>query len=130
MDEQIKKMMKILGCSEEEAKQIVKDDAAIDKGEKLFEMTAEQKAASKKARATGTKKRAAYKFDKRERKPNEVKRLIIDRLARDLAEWDMFEETFAQTINTTNIERSIDFNVEGRNFTLTLTEHRKPKEGA
>lgn len=130
MNEQIKKMMKILGCSEEEAAQIVKDDAAIDKGEKLFEMTDEQKKASKKARAAGGKKRGAYKFDKRERKPNDVKRIIINRLAQDLAEWDMFEETFAQTINTTNIERAIDFTVDGRNFTLTLTEHRKPKEGA
>ena len=33
MNEAIEKMMKILGCSEDEARQLVADDAAIDKGE-------------------------------------------------------------------------------------------------
>ena len=127
MEEAIKKMMDILGCSYDEAAQIVKDDAAIDSGEKLFELTDEQKKASKKARSTGTKKRTAYKFSKRERKPNEVKRWIIERVKILCEGWEQNGD--ALNVEVTNIERSIDFNIDGRAFTLTLTEHRKQKEG-
>jgi len=129
MNEAIEKMMKVLGCSREEAEQIVKDDAAVDRGEKLFELTDEQKKASKKARSTGTKKRpTAYKFEKRERKPNEVKRWIIERVKILCEGWELNGD--ALNVEVTNIERSIDFNIDGRAFTLTLTEHRKPKEGS
>lgn len=129
MDEAIKKMMAILGCSEDEAREVVEADAAIDKGEKLFELTDEQKKASKKARATGTKKRpTAYKFEKRERKPNEIKRWIIERVKILCEGWEQNGD--ALNVEVTNIERSIDFNIDGRAFTLTLTEHRKPKEGS
>lgn len=126
MDETIKKMMDILGCSYDEAAQIVKDDAAIDSGEKLFELTDEQKKASKKARSTGTKKRTTYKFSKRERKPNEVKRWIIERVKILCEGWEQNGD--ALNVEVTNVERSIDFNIDGRAFTLTLTEHRKPKD--
>jgi len=129
VNEAIEKMMKILGCSEEEARQLVADDAAIDKGEKLFELSDEQKKASKKARSTGTKKRpTAYKFEKRERKPNEVKRWIIDRLRILCEGWELNGD--ALDVKVTNIERTIDFNIDGRAFTLTLTEHRPPKDKA
>lgn len=129
MNEAIEKMMQVLGCSREEAEQIVKDDAAVDRGEKLFELTDEQKKASKKARSTGTKKRpTAYKFEKRERKPNEVKRWIIERVKILCEGWELNGD--ALNVEVTNIERSIDFNIDGRAFTLTLTEHRKPKEGS
>ena len=127
MNEAIEKMMQVLGCSREEAEQIVKDDAAVDRGEKLFELTDEQKKASKKARSTGTKKRpTAYKFEKRERKPNEVKRWIIERVKILCEGWELNGD--ALNVQVTNIERAIDFQIDGRNFTLTLTEHRKPKD--
>lgn len=127
MNEAIQKMMSILGCSEDEARQLVADDTAIDKGEKLFELTDEQKKASKKARSTGTKKRpTAYKFEKRERKPNEVKRWIIERVKILCEGWELNGD--ALNVQVTNIERAIDFNIDGRSFTLTLTEHRKPKD--
>ena len=127
MNEAIEKMMQVLGCSREEAEQIVKNDAAVDRGEKLFELTDEQKKASKKARSTGTKKRpTAYKFEKRERKPNEVKRWIIERVKILCEGWELNGD--ALNVQVTNIERSIDFNIDGRAFTLTLTEHRKPKD--
>lgn len=129
MNEAIEKMMKILGCSEDEARQLVADDAAIDKGEKLFELSDEQKKASKKARSTGTKKRpTAYKFEKRERKPNEVKRWIIERVKILCEGWELNGD--ALDVKVTNIERTIDFNIDGRAFTLTLTEHRPPKDKA
>ena len=34
-----------LGCTEEEAKQVIADDLAIDKGEKLFELSVEERKA-------------------------------------------------------------------------------------
>ena len=34
MNAEIQKMMKVLGCSEDEAREIVEADRAIDKGEK------------------------------------------------------------------------------------------------
>ena len=126
---EVEKMMKLLGVTREEAEQIVKDDAAIDKGEKLFELTDEQKKAAKKARSTGTKKRpTAYKFEKRERKPNEVKRWIIERVKILCEGWELNGD--ALNVSVTNIERQIDFQIDGRNFTLTLTEHRPPKDKA
>ena len=38
--EQVQEIMKLLGCDEETAKQVLADDELIDKGEKLFEQTA------------------------------------------------------------------------------------------
>ena len=68
MDNKVQEMMRLLGCDEETAKQVIADDERIDKGEKLFEQTAEQKANSKKYRQ-GERKPTVYKLDKRERKP-------------------------------------------------------------
>jgi hypothetical protein len=45
----VEKLMKNLGISREEALQVIADDKAIDKGEKLFELSAEQKKAAKQA---------------------------------------------------------------------------------
>ena len=47
-EKQVEKLMRLLDISEEEALQVIADDKAIDKGEKLFEQTKEQKAVSKK----------------------------------------------------------------------------------
>ena len=65
MEDKIKALMKNLGCDYETAKQVMLDDERIDKGEKLFEQTAEQKANSKKYRQ-GDRKPTVYKLDKRE----------------------------------------------------------------
>ena len=47
-DERIAKLMQNLDLTKEEAQQLILDDARIDKGEKLFELSDEQKQASKK----------------------------------------------------------------------------------
>lgn len=52
MTDEVRKLMNKLNISENEALEILADDEAIDKGEKLFELTPEQKKASKKARIT------------------------------------------------------------------------------
>lgn len=49
MTEQVKHLMSVLDITEEEALQIIEDDKKIDRGEKLFELSDEQKASAKKA---------------------------------------------------------------------------------
>lgn len=123
MNEQIQKMMKALGLTEQEARELLADDAKIDKGQKMaFDLTPEQEKNAKKARATGSKKPTAYKFEKRKRKENTEKRDILKALF-ELAEdcWDNAE--------LVNPERQVDFHLNGNHYSITLTCHRPTKEG-
>ena len=115
--EQVQEIMKLLGCDEETAKQVLADDERIDKGEKLFEQTAEQKANSKKYRQ-GDRKPTVYKLDKRERKADADKRKLVELIA---AAVGMVTETEP---TVTNIERQIDFEFRGRRFRVVLSAPR------
>ena len=117
MEEKIKSLMENLGCDYETAKQVVLDDERIDKGEKLFEQTAEQKANSKKYRQ-GDRKPTVYKLDKRERKADADKRQLIALLCASVGEVADNEPT------VTNIERQIDFEFRGRKFRVVLSAPR------
>ena len=123
MNERVEKMMKTLGLTEQEAWELLADDAKVDKGQKMaFDLTPEQEKNAKKARATGTKKPTAYKFENRKRKENPEKRDILKALF-ELAEdcWDNAE--------LVNPERQVDFHLNGNHYSITLTCHRPPKEG-
>lgn len=76
MENQVERLMRLLDCDEDTAKQVIADDERIDKGEKLFEQTAEQKTNSKKYRQ-GDRKPTVYKLDTRERKADADKRQLI-----------------------------------------------------
>ena len=117
MENKIKSLMENLGCDYETAKQVVLDDERIDKGEKLFEQTAEQKANSKKYRQ-GDRKPTVYKLDKRERKADADKRQLIALLCATVGEVADNEPT------VTNIERQIDFEFNGRKFRVVLSAPR------
>lgn len=117
MEKKIQDLMKNLGCDYETAKQVVLDDERIDKGEKLFEQTAEQKANSKKYRQ-GDRKPTVYKLDKRERKADADKRQLIALLCASVGEVADNEPT------VTNIERQIDFEFKGRKFRVVLSAPR------
>ena len=117
MENKIQDLMKNLGCDYETAKQVVFDDERIDKGEKLFEQTAEQKANSKKYRQ-GDRKPTVYKLDKRERKADADKRQLIALLCASVGEVADNEPT------VTNIERQIDFEFRGRKFRVVLSAPR------
>lgn len=110
--------MKTLDISEEEAKQMIADDEAIEKGADLFPLTAEQEKASKKARGTGTR---AYTFTKRERKADNDKRFLVDLLERSL------NGTVVE-MNKINPERQIDFVYNDRNFRIVLSAPRTPSK--
>ena len=120
MDEKlIAKHMKVLGISREEAIQLIEDDHRIDKGEKLFELTPEQKQASKKARQAD-RKPTVYKFDtsKRKRPPNESKRFLIETLKQAL-------EAAGASVEVTNIEREMVLMFEETKYKVVLSAPRK-----
>ena len=119
--EEIKRLMAV-GMTETEAEETVLYDEAVEKGESTeYDLTAEQAKVAKKYTAVDTKKRSTeYTFTKRERKPNETKRELIEILEKAL-------ENAQIEPNVSNIERQIDFLYENKQFSITLTEHRPKK---
>lgn len=121
----MEKHMKALDIPKEEAIQLVMDDRAVDKGEKLFELSDEQKKVAKKYTATGAKKRTVYKFDTaKKKKENPVKQKIIAEIERFLNE---NSEICAEMVQITNTERQIAFCISNVKYELTLVQKRVPK---
>lgn len=117
-EKQADKLVDLLGCSIAEAEEIIATDSRIDKGEKLFEQTADQKQTEKKMRAVGTRTPTVYKLDKRPRKADEDKRGLIEHLRTAVA-------MVADSVPTvTNVERQIDFEFNGRKFRIVLSAPR------
>lgn len=121
MDEAVKKIMGILGCTEQEAQDVIATDKKIDKGEKLFPLNPEEEKASKKARRAPT----VYNFDtsKRKKVENLVKRDLIQQLFQFL---NSLNEVITN-IQVVNPERIISFDVQGNTYEFTLVQKRKPK---
>lgn len=119
MQEKVKILMKNLDCSYEEAMQIIEDDKKIDKGEKLFELTAEQQKASKQARSV-SRQPTVYKFDtkKRTRKADNEKGEIMEIIANALG-------SVSTEFELTNPERECVFFFKDRKFKITLSAPRK-----
>lgn len=113
----IAKHISLLGISQEEAEQLVTDDEAIDKGAKLFELSAEQEKASKKARAIGT--RTTPTSTKRERKADNDKAMLIDEIKQAIEGLDCVEG-----VEVTNAEREMLFHCNGRKFKIVLSAPR------
>lgn len=90
-----------------------------------FDLTPEQEKESKEARRTPGGQGKDRAPVKRERKPNENKRWIIDLLAHWLeGEADC---GYVTDVTVSNPERTVDYVKDGKHYTLTLTEHRPPK---
>lgn len=117
---------KVLGITIDEALEMAMADKAIDKGEDLFPLTAEQKKVEKEMRQADRTKNAptAYKFTKRERKENATKAGIIAQISTFLAENG---EIAYENVVITNKERQIAFNVGENQYEFTLVQKRKPK---
>lgn len=118
MDE-IARLMATLKISEEEARELAGADAEIDKGKDLFPLTPEQRKAEKAMRGTGTRKRTAYDFQKRERKADADKRKLMEILTVALC-----ENADGHTVEITNPERQIDFCFHNRKFRIVLSAPR------
>ena len=82
MSKQVEALRK-LGLTDAEIQQVLEDDKRIDKGEKLFELSAEQEKASKLARQAD-RKPTVYKLDntagKRSKKADTDKQEIMRKL--------------------------------------------------
>ena len=120
--EQVTKIMELLQCTEEQAKQVIESDKAVDKmsvRECESDLTAEQKASAKKARQ-GDRKPTVYNFNTRERKADLDKAHLIHLLADCLCMVTANEED----LTVTNAERQIDFVYNGRKFRVVLSAPR------
>ena len=120
------KLMRILGCSAEEADDIIATDKMIDQGQRTpYDLDPErEKMAKKFANAREKRKPTVYQFQKRERKANPTKGGIIAELAKFLEENSEFA---VENVEITNKERQIAFKIGENAFELTLTQKRKPK---
>lgn len=118
----ISELMEKLDCTEEEAKDIIETDKAIDRGQRVyFDLSPEEEKAAKKM--ANVKGHTVYNFTKRERKPNEDKREIIDAIKKGLV---LLPETgISTTINVTNAERELEFTYNGKKYKITLSAPRK-----
>ena len=119
---EVEELAKRLNITIDEARQVQEDDKRIDRGEKLFELSPELEAGAKKARQTGTRK---VTETKRERKPDEDKRWLIQYLAGALEDADCDLDTNLDNISITNPEREMEFIYNGRKYRLTLACPRK-----
>jgi hypothetical protein len=112
----VKNLMVCLGITEQEALQVLEDDKRIDKGEKLFELTEEQKANEKQARLTG--ERVATK-PQREKKVDNQKQDIIATIVGSII------NVFGVRVDVANEEREFEFELNGRKFKVVLSCPRK-----
>ena len=116
-ESEIKKMMKNLSLSREEAIQLLKDD----ENDVSVELTAEQKKVVKKMSQGDRKKEDAPR--KRERKPDDAKRQLIAFLVNALNGNPEIAE-----LATLNPEREMVFRYGGELYRLTLAKPRGKKE--
>jgi hypothetical protein len=119
-----------LGITRAEAEQLIEDDKRIDRGEKLFELTPEQKKAEKEARLglgeNSNKGKPKPKEKKEDVEKMEIIKLINSTLAR------AWENTDGETLNkfceieVTNEAREIVFksNITDRKFKIVLSAPR------
>lgn len=109
-----------LGLTEEEVAEVLESDKKIDKGEKLFELSAEGKEAEKKYKNCGvrTVKSPYGQKVQKEKKVDTDKRTIIDILV------DTIEQNCGK-VEIKNLEREFEFVYNDRKFKITLSAPRK-----
>lgn len=119
--------MRSLDVDREEAESIYKSDRDIDHDMKQdFDLSLDKLKVAKSYTRTGTrettkseaKTQPAYKFTKRERKPNATKGGIINELAEFLAHGSQFETDDVQIINK---EREILLRICSEWYKVTLS---------
>lgn len=117
-EKEIEKQMKANHCTRQEALEILQWDYEIDHGNtENGALTKEQKAMVRtltKADKDPLKKRTV----KRERKVNENKKILIEKIAQALAETENL---------SVKAETEISFTYNGKSYSVKLTEHREKK---
>ena len=121
-DTQIERRMRGLKCSKAEAEQILADDKAIDRGERMsFYLDKEREKEAKKYARTGTRQTNGVKVE-RKRKENPTKAQIIAEIAKFLT------ENGYNAVEITNKERQIALKVGENAFELILVQKRQSKK--
>lgn len=115
-DKQVEKLVNLLNCSISEALDIIQSDYRIDKGEKLFELSPEQKKAAKSTTITTSGK--ARKKTKRIKKSDNNKLSLMNNIIDSL-------NNCIQDINIINPEREITFMYNEKKYKLVLSVPRK-----
>ena len=121
-DEKVKKLMKALDLTEEEALELIAEDEKVDKmttSQTTNDLTADQKAVVKEMKNTA---RAVDAFGKKReihRQPDEVKRLFVQKI------FEMVNGTEGATeVTIANIEREVDFKYDGKDYYITFSFRR------
>ena len=116
----VEMLMKKLGCTEDEALDLIAYDKAVDKGQKTqYDLTDEQKKVEKAMKNSDVHAKTEQKVTKT--KENPKKEGIITGLAEFLADFG------ADTVEITNKTREITFKIGEDAYKLALTATRKPK---
>lgn len=118
--EQVQQIMKTLQISEQEAQEVLDYDKRIDAGEKLGELSAEQKKVAKEMTiTTSARTKPTYKFQPREKKANMAKQEIIAAIAQ------MLESKGAEKLEIANAEREFSFLLDNVKYKIVLSCPRK-----
>ena len=123
---QRERIMTALNVSAAEADEILAYDDAVNHDEKTeHDLPPDKLRVAQKYTHTGTRKTpTAYKFTKRERKPNATKAGIIEELSKFLTEKSDFS---TENVTILNKERQISFKIGDETYELTLVQKRNPK---
>lgn len=128
-ESQKEKLMRLLGCTAEEAEDIIRTDSDIDHGKRTqYDLTKdEEKVAKKYTNIHEKTKKKPMALDKkpRERKANPTKGGIIAEIAQFLSEKSDFA---TENVEITNKERMIAFKIGDESYEITLIQKRKPKK--
>lgn len=99
--------------TEEELKELAEFDKRVDKGEDPYPLTAEQKKVAK-SMTKADRKVTVYNFQKKERKKNDDKRDLIQKLSKDL-----------EDVSIVNEEREFTFIYNNVKYKVVLSVPRK-----
>ncbi len=115
-----------LGYSDEQIAEMLEDDLAVDRGEKMeWDLSAEEhKKAMKHANTDEHKKPAVYKFEQKKAKKNTPKIEIMEKIFEFLSENCDLEFENLQIVEMPT-QKKVEITYKGENFTLALTNHRK-----
>lgn len=105
--------MRKLGFSDSEIAEVMEADRRIDKGEKLFELSGEQKQTEKKMRQAD-RTPTAYTFTPRERKADNDKRELIRLLIENMGE-------NVENVQIINQEREFLFTFNNKKYKIVLS---------
>lgn len=125
--EKVKKIMRLLDCTEEEALDVIRTDEIIDKGGRTeYDLPiAEEKAALKIGRIDERKAKSADNKRGKVRAENPTKSGIIAEIAEFLTEKSLFA---CENVEIINKERQIGFKIGENAYEITLVQKRKPKK--